>query len=694
MPEEIQPTAPDIPVKNKASVLASERKFRDTEVNKILAAFQKVDQNFSALLEEILNISLTPGPEGKTAYEVAVLNGFVGSPTAWLASLVGAPGAPAILTRTSTTEREVGTGSRTFTYTNTPNLGWTVGMRLRATSGANFMEGVIDSVSSTVVTLIVDLIGGSGTHASWNIGVAGQQGSPDTPAQVRDKLSSLEGDERPAVAILRDFVTAVVGQIQTEVPAANQFQYRTVAGVISHVSDYDLKSSFQITFVGDAIHALEFFPNSTRVKKPITEEEFEFSKTGALNKSEVIIHHSAEVVPSCLVPFGPKSIVPAYPDTATMIGTDAQSRQSIGDYYTVDGVTFYRLDVKNGTLGGYTTFAAVAGGEPWGTKPDWVIVQGDPYLTGIDNRNIITATYYDEIKISGTWYYEVVVVNIEAIPNGNFDTEKPNVIDLILMPFSAAALPLAANSLDNTSFFQPEFSPEVMNPHLDLAVFDDLGSGNSAFRRTPSTSANIQLVIRTWVRLNLSERANKILRQMTGITIIARIAFINQHTDPSDTAIIGNHNNEGTKGFSLSRRNTSDQRRIRLRIYTGDVSAPNVALLTIDSNVQEILRNGSYYGIGVTYQWTPGTPNNLRATKMWIKSTANSIPLTQILNTNTTQVLPPIFDNNIRVINLDSTASLIDSATGSRSVSHDFLRVCRGAISDAEVIATLNAIEP
>ncbi|PRB02775.1 hypothetical protein CQ047_17770 [Microbacterium sp. MYb72] len=38
----------------------------------------------------------TPGPAGKSAYEVAVANGFVGTVTQWLGSLVGAPGAPGV----------------------------------------------------------------------------------------------------------------------------------------------------------------------------------------------------------------------------------------------------------------------------------------------------------------------------------------------------------------------------------------------------------------------------------------------------------------------------------------------------------------------------------------------------------------------------------------------------------------------
>lgn len=67
MPTELQSTKPTIPVKNKASNLASQKKLRATEVNAIVAAFEKADLNFTALLEAIATISLTPGDDGQSA---------------------------------------------------------------------------------------------------------------------------------------------------------------------------------------------------------------------------------------------------------------------------------------------------------------------------------------------------------------------------------------------------------------------------------------------------------------------------------------------------------------------------------------------------------------------------------------------------------------------------------------------------
>ena len=47
-----------------------------------------------ATLEDLEEIELTPGPSGKTAYQIAVENGFVGTQQQWLNSLVGSDGTP------------------------------------------------------------------------------------------------------------------------------------------------------------------------------------------------------------------------------------------------------------------------------------------------------------------------------------------------------------------------------------------------------------------------------------------------------------------------------------------------------------------------------------------------------------------------------------------------------------------------
>ena len=73
-------------------------------------------------------------------------------------------------TATSTTSLLIEVASKAFTVA--PSLGYVVGMRVRATSAANaanFMEGTVTSYATTVLTVAVDTIGGTGTLADWTI---------------------------------------------------------------------------------------------------------------------------------------------------------------------------------------------------------------------------------------------------------------------------------------------------------------------------------------------------------------------------------------------------------------------------------------------------------------------------------------------------------------------------------------------
>jgi hypothetical protein len=57
-------------------------------------------------------------------------------------------------------------------FTVAASLGYVAGMRVRATSAANaanFMEGTVTSYATTVLTVAVDTIGGTGTLADWTI---------------------------------------------------------------------------------------------------------------------------------------------------------------------------------------------------------------------------------------------------------------------------------------------------------------------------------------------------------------------------------------------------------------------------------------------------------------------------------------------------------------------------------------------
>lgn len=71
---------------------------------------------------------------------------------------------------TSVTSLAIGTGSKTFV--TQASLSWLPGDRIRAVSDAdntNYMEGTVVSYSGTTLVLLVDAIGGSGTHIDWTL---------------------------------------------------------------------------------------------------------------------------------------------------------------------------------------------------------------------------------------------------------------------------------------------------------------------------------------------------------------------------------------------------------------------------------------------------------------------------------------------------------------------------------------------
>lgn len=103
----------------------------------------------------------------------------------------GANGLPANMTRTSSTSNIIeSSGSKTFTYTSSSNLGWLIGTRLRFFhSTGNYMEGVITAVSATSVTATIDKAVGSGTYVSWNIAITGDNGVDSTSNNFQKSIT-------------------------------------------------------------------------------------------------------------------------------------------------------------------------------------------------------------------------------------------------------------------------------------------------------------------------------------------------------------------------------------------------------------------------------------------------------------------------------------------------------------------------
>jgi hypothetical protein len=77
---------------------------------------------------------------------------------------------------TSTSSVAIGTGNLTFKTQS--GLAYVTNDRVRVSNSAtNFIEGTVSSYSGTSMVVSVTNTSGSGTYASWNIGIAGLQGS-------------------------------------------------------------------------------------------------------------------------------------------------------------------------------------------------------------------------------------------------------------------------------------------------------------------------------------------------------------------------------------------------------------------------------------------------------------------------------------------------------------------------------------
>lgn len=87
-------------------------------------------------------------------------------------------GLPSQYGGTSTTSFSIGTGSKAFT--TQAGLAYIVGSRVLAVSAAgpstDFMGGIVTGYSGTTLTVLVDYVGGSGTHTDWQFTIGGATG--------------------------------------------------------------------------------------------------------------------------------------------------------------------------------------------------------------------------------------------------------------------------------------------------------------------------------------------------------------------------------------------------------------------------------------------------------------------------------------------------------------------------------------
>lgn len=142
------------------------------------------------------------GATGKSAYEVAVDNGFVGTESDWLLSLEGADGtngtngtngARALMAISyENTNYTLQTGTLNLLVNPSYpliNLGWVQGTRIRVWNSATaYMEGVVTSTisnpQSSNISVDIDYVVGSGVQSAWFVSVAGDLGNGNARVQT------------------------------------------------------------------------------------------------------------------------------------------------------------------------------------------------------------------------------------------------------------------------------------------------------------------------------------------------------------------------------------------------------------------------------------------------------------------------------------------------------------------------------
>lgn len=119
---------------------------------------------------------------------ITIISGS-GTYATWTIDLSGSPGAGFFCT--STTSLTIASGTQTFTVQ--ANLAYTAGaivIAASAANSANFMIGTVTSYSGTTLVINVTGVGGSGTHADWNINPSGPQGPTGPSGGLSDPGSN------------------------------------------------------------------------------------------------------------------------------------------------------------------------------------------------------------------------------------------------------------------------------------------------------------------------------------------------------------------------------------------------------------------------------------------------------------------------------------------------------------------------
>ena len=116
--------------------------------------------------------STVPGPPGPKGSDSTVPG-----PKGEDSTVPGPKGLNADMTRISSTSNTIAVGSKTFTFEESLNLGWTIGTRIRMFAVVGkYQSGIITAITTTSVTITVDFILSTGTFTSWTLSIDGERG--------------------------------------------------------------------------------------------------------------------------------------------------------------------------------------------------------------------------------------------------------------------------------------------------------------------------------------------------------------------------------------------------------------------------------------------------------------------------------------------------------------------------------------
>lgn len=180
---------------------------------------------------------------GKSAYELAVINGFMGTATEWLISLKGTPGQKGDTGNGIVGIEKTGTNGIVDTYTITFSSGVTT--TFTVTNGSKGDRG--DTGTSAYQTAVNN--GFTGTEAQWLASLVGSNGSDLVNQGVIDSTSS--GDVTKTLVantmvIITQPVTSLILSLPTTYNAWDEFRFAFTTG-----STFTGLTLNGITYLGD-----------------------------------------------------------------------------------------------------------------------------------------------------------------------------------------------------------------------------------------------------------------------------------------------------------------------------------------------------------------------------------------------------------------------------------------------------------